>query len=80
MCTKNYEDAGYEYVNIDDCWQIKTHRDANTSRLIPDPDRFPDGINGTAKKVHDLGLKIGIYSSAGTEVSNVQRVPNIGGI
>jgi hypothetical protein len=68
--TDDVQDAGYEYVNIDDCWSVKTHRDPITSRLIPDPDRFPDGINGTAKKIHDLGLKIGIYSSAGTLVSS----------
>lgn len=28
--------------------------------------KFPDGISGLADKIHDLGLKIGIYSSAGT--------------
>lgn len=56
-------------MNIDDCWSIKDHRDANTSRLIPDPARFPTGIKGTADKIHSLGLKIGIYSSAGTHVS-----------
>jgi alpha-galactosidase len=27
--------------------------------------KFPSGIDGLAKKVHALGLKIGIYSSAG---------------
>ncbi|QKX63671.1 uncharacterized protein TRUGW13939_10842 [Talaromyces rugulosus] len=58
---------GYEYVNLDDCWAVKDHRDATTGRIIPDPDKFPDGIDGTAQKIHDLGLKIGIYSSAGTE-------------
>lgn len=25
--------------------------------------RFPDGIDGLAKKIHDMGLKLGIYSS-----------------
>ncbi|KAF2194795.1 glycoside hydrolase family 27 protein [Zopfia rhizophila CBS 207.26] len=60
------KDVGYEYVNIDDCWQIKDRRDEKTKRLIPDPTRFPDGIKGTADKIHKLGLKIGIYSSAGT--------------
>ncbi|KAF2740832.1 alpha-galactosidase [Polyplosphaeria fusca] len=59
------KDVGYEYVNIDDCWQVKDRRDSN-GRLIPDPKKFPDGISGTAKKIHDMGLKIGIYSSAGT--------------
>ncbi|KAF2143327.1 glycoside hydrolase family 27 protein [Aplosporella prunicola CBS 121167] len=62
-----FKDAGYEYVNIDDCWSIKDHRDNVTGRIIPDTAKFPDGINGTAAKIHDLGLKIGIYSSAGTE-------------
>ncbi|ORY13416.1 glycoside hydrolase superfamily [Clohesyomyces aquaticus] len=59
------KDAGYEYVNIDDCWQIKDRRDNVTNRLIPDPARFPEGIKGTADKIHALDLKIGIYSSAG---------------
>ncbi|CAI6336237.1 unnamed protein product [Periconia digitata] len=58
------KDAGYEYVNIDDCWQVKDRRD-DEGRMVPDPERFPDGISGTADKIHDMGLKIGIYSSAG---------------
>ncbi|KAH8692767.1 alpha-galactosidase 1 [Talaromyces proteolyticus] len=59
-------DAGYEYVNIDDCWSNKDGRDSTTGRLLPNTTRFPDGINGTAAQVHAMGLKIGIYSSAGT--------------
>ncbi|KAB8233407.1 hypothetical protein ETB97_001359 [Aspergillus alliaceus] len=61
------KDAGYEYINIDDCWSVKGRRDPNTNRMIPDPTKFPDGIAGVASKIHDMGLKIGIYSSAGTE-------------
>ncbi|KAH6663193.1 putative alpha-galactosidase B [Halenospora varia] len=61
------KDAGYEYVNIDDCWSIKSGRDNLTHQIIPDPAKFPTGIKGTADKIHALGLKIGIYSSAGTE-------------
>jgi len=58
--------AGYEYVNIDDCWM--THqRDPGTGRLVPDPDKFPDGIKGTADYVHSKGLKLGIYEDAGTK-------------
>lgn len=30
---------------------------------MPDPTKFPDGISGTADQVHNLGLKLGIYSS-----------------
>jgi hypothetical protein len=48
---------------VDDCWSVKDHRDPNTGRILPDLDKFPDGIDGLADKIHDLGLKIGIYSS-----------------
>jgi alpha-galactosidase len=56
--------AGYQYVNIDDCWLQKT-RDAN-GNLQPDFTKFPDGISGTAAYVHSKGLKLGIYEDAGT--------------
>ncbi|KAH0615076.1 uncharacterized protein H6S33_000712 [Morchella sextelata] len=60
------KDAGYEYVNIDDCWaDLDLWRDNSTGRIVPDYKKFPDGINGTAAKVHEIGLKIGIYSDAG---------------
>ncbi|SEN75239.1 NPCBM/NEW2 domain-containing protein [Actinacidiphila rubida] len=58
------KDAGYTYVNIDDCWMTHT-RDAQ-GRLVPDPAKFPDGIKGTADYVHSKGLKLGIYEDAGT--------------
>jgi|BarGraNGADG00212_1021973.scaffolds.fasta_scaffold14486_1 alpha-galactosidase len=56
--------AGYEYVNIDDCWM--THQRDASGRLVPDPTKFPDGIAGTAAYVHSKGLKLGIYEDAGT--------------
>ncbi|CEJ59911.1 Putative Alpha galactosidase (Precursor) [Penicillium brasilianum] len=59
------KDLGYEYVNIDDCWSVKNTRNSTTQRIIPDAQKFPDGISGVADHVHQLGLKIGIYSSAG---------------
>jgi alpha-galactosidase len=58
------KDAGYRYVNIDDCWSAM-ERDA-AGRLVPDPDRFPSGISGVADYVHGLGLQLGIYADAGT--------------
>ena len=58
------KDAGYNYVNIDDCW-LTHSRDAD-GKLVPDPVKFPDGIKGTADYVHSLGLKLGIYEDAGT--------------
>lgn len=60
------KDAGYKYVNIDDCWM--THeRDPQTGRLVPDPVKFPDGIKAVADYVHSKGLKIGIYEDAGSQ-------------
>lgn len=56
--------AGYEYVNLDDCWAL-SQRDAN-GNLVPDPARFPNGIKAVADYVHGKGLKFGIYTSAGT--------------
>ncbi|KIM69771.1 glycoside hydrolase family 27 protein [Scleroderma citrinum Foug A] len=58
-------DAGYQYVNIDDCW-AQLNRDNSTLRIVPDPQKFPDGISGVADQVHTLGLKLGIYGDAGT--------------
>src|SRR6059058_1879269 len=36
--------AGYDYVNIDDCWM--THSRDDAGRLVPDPVKFPRGISG----------------------------------
>lgn len=60
----NLKDAGYEYIVIDDCWSEK-QRDAN-HRLVPDKEKFPNGIKAVADYVHSKGLKFGIYSCAGT--------------
>jgi alpha-galactosidase len=64
MVSSGMAAAGYEYVNIDDCW-MAPQRDAQ-GRLAPDPVRFPSGIKALADYVHAKGLKLGIYSSAGT--------------
>ncbi|WP_329741619.1 glycoside hydrolase family 27 protein [Dyella sp. A6] len=57
-------DAGYRYVNIDDCW-ANWKRDKN-GRLEANPKRFPSGIKALADYIHSKGLKFGLYSSAGT--------------
>lgn len=55
---------GYNTVVIDDCWMAKTR--SATGALRPDAATFPDGIAYVAQVVHSLGLKLGIYASAGT--------------
>ena len=56
--------AGYQYVNIDDCW-MSSSRDAS-GNLVANSSKFPDGIAAVASYVHSLGLKLGIYEDAGT--------------
>ncbi|KAK1637699.1 alpha-galactosidase [Colletotrichum phormii] len=61
------KDLGYEYVNIDDCWSDKKlRRDNVTKEIIVDKVKFPQGIKHTVDKIQELGLKVGIYSDAGT--------------
>lgn len=62
MVASGMKDAGYLYVNIDDCWHGK--RDA-LGFIQPDPERFPSGMKALADYVHAKGLKLGIYSDAG---------------
>ena len=56
--------AGYQYVNIDDCWMSSARNSAGN--LVANPSKFPDGIAAVASYVHGLGLKLGIYEDAGT--------------
>jgi len=64
MVSSGMRDAGYVYVNIDDCW----HGERDSLGFIqPDPVRFPSGMKALADYVHSLGLKLGIYSDAGTK-------------
>lgn len=58
------KDLGYEYVILDDCWSAGRNASANNS-LIADPEKFPSGMAAVADAMHDLGLKYGMYSSAG---------------
>lgn len=63
MVANGMRDAGYVYVNIDDCWQGERDGDGF---IQPDPQRFPSGIKALADYVHARGLKLGIYSDAGS--------------
>jgi alpha-galactosidase len=64
MVSSGLTAAGYEYINIDDCWHGQ--RDAQ-GFIQADPKHFPSGIKAVADYVHAKGLKIGIYSDAGNK-------------
>ncbi|XP_073994860.1 alpha-N-acetylgalactosaminidase isoform X2 [Rhodnius prolixus] len=63
VATEGYADAGYEFINIDDCWLDKER--SYTGHLQPDPLRFPNGIKDLANYIHSKGLKFGIYEDYG---------------
>ncbi len=64
MVSSGMRDAGYTYINIDDCW----HGDRDSLGFIhPDAKRFPSGMKALADYIHAKGLKIGIYSDAGSQ-------------
>src|SRR5438093_12092550 len=63
LVSSGMKNAGYEYVVIDDCWQVS--RDA-AGNIVADPKTCPSGIMALAGYIHSRGLKFGIYSDAGT--------------
>jgi len=64
MVSKGLAAAGYQYIVIDDGWQIS--RDEK-GKIIVDSTRFPEGIKYLADYVHSKGLKFGIYTCCGTK-------------
>ena len=60
MVSSGLAAAGYEYVNLDDCW-------ANAARMSDgsingSPAEFPS-MKALASYVHSKGLKFGLYTS-----------------
>ena len=73
LVSTGLRDAGYQYVNLDDCW-AQSSRDSK-GNLVPDKTRFPNGIKAVADYVHSKGLKFGLYTSAGTKTCNKAGFP-----
>ena len=63
MVESGLKDCGYEYIVMDDFW-MAPERDEN-GRMVPDPEKFPNGVKAVADYVHSKGLKFGLYSCAG---------------
>jgi alpha-galactosidase len=59
MVDKGLINHGWTYINIDDAWQGKRGGEFNG---IQSNEKFPD-MKGLAYQIHDMGLKIGIYST-----------------
>jgi alpha-galactosidase len=63
MVSSGMQAAGYQYVNVDDCWM--DGRDSN-GNLQWNATKFPSGIPALAAYVHGKGLKFGIYETPNT--------------
>ncbi len=63
LVSSGMKDAGYQYVDVDDCWM--NGRDSS-GNIKWDTTKFPSGIASLASYVHGKGLKFGIYSAPNT--------------
>ncbi len=59
---KGLKDVGYQYVVLDDGWQIDRDENGN---ILNNKEKFPSGIKPLVDHIHSVGLKFGIYSDAG---------------
>ncbi len=64
LCKTGLKDAGYTYVNLDDCWQSSLRTE--DGKLQGDLSRFPRGIKPLVDDINKMGLKLGLYTSNGT--------------
>ena len=55
MVQDGYAQAGYSYINIDDCWANHDGRDA-AGELVSDSARFPSGMAALSEYVHRCAL------------------------
>lgn len=76
MVTTGLSSLGYEYINLDDCW-AEGSRDSQ-GNLVAKGSTFPSGIKALADYVHAKGLKLGLYSDAGTQTCSKQMPGSLG--
>ena len=63
MVSLGLVDAGYVYLNLDDGW----HGERDELGFVhEDLQKFPSGMKALADYLHQRGMKLGIYSDAGT--------------
>jgi hypothetical protein len=74
MVANGMRDAGYVFVNLDDCWQAGRDKQGLArnlegrvnGHLIADPVWFPHGMKALGDYIHSLGMKFGLYSTHGS--------------
>ncbi len=88
----NLKEYGWEYIVVDGGWYapgmvtVGQYEDPHPhqlideyGRLIPDPEKFPNGFKPLADYIHSLGLKFGIHIMRGIPIQAVeQNTPILG--
>ncbi len=70
--------AGYNRVNLDDCWEATSRAEDGSMRA--DPDRFPSGtLKELADWLHDKGFLFGMYTSIGYQTCSTggRTIPGV---
>lgn len=60
LVASGMQSAGYQYVNLDGCWQ--SSRSADGQRQF-DPEKLPSGIEALSEDVHSRGLLLGVFAT-----------------
>ncbi|KAF2762431.1 alpha-galactosidase [Pseudovirgaria hyperparasitica] len=63
MVDYGLRDLGYDHIILDDCWSVGRNE---TGYLVSNDKKFPNGMKYVVDTIHSMGMKFGIYSSAGT--------------
>ena len=66
MLDKGLLAAGYNNINLDDCWHVQTGRNAK-GELQWNSTLFPHGMPWLADYLHTRGFNFGIYTNAGNQ-------------
>ncbi|CAL1402331.1 unnamed protein product [Linum trigynum] len=76
MVSSGLAALGYRYINLDDAW-AEPNRDGK-GNLVGSASSFPSGMKALADYVHHKGLKLGIYSDAGTMTCSKKQPGSLG--
>eukprot|EP01052_Picozoa_sp_SAG31_P000942 SAG31_NODE_30_length_32545_cov_9.378999_5_plen_151_part_00 len=75
MVDKGLKDAGYTYVNLDDCWMamerateaVAVNETLHLNNTLQASRNFSSGMRALGEYIHSRGLLYGIYQSSGTK-------------
>lgn len=65
LASSGLQESGYTFINSDDGWSA--HRGPD-GRIVPDPTRWPYGLNNVTDFLHAHNFKFGLYTSESSVV------------